>query len=65
MPASSGRNRARSGAIAAATWSSPNAAADATRTRGLGRAQAPASNAPAADPIARTTLNKPYVPALP
>lgn len=60
MAASSGRKAARSGAIAAVTWSSPNAAAESTRTRGRGRAYAPASSAPAADPIARTKLNRPY-----
>ncbi len=54
-----------SGAIAAAAWTSPNPAAARTRARRFGRAAAPATSAPAAEPIASAMLNRPYVPALP
>jgi len=59
MAASGTTNTAISGAAAAATWSSPNSAAEATMYLIRGRAAAPASSAPAADPIASTTLNRP------
>ena len=59
------RNTARSGARAAATWRRPNAAAESASMPGLGRAAAPADSAPAADPMARAMLNRPYVLALP
>jgi hypothetical protein len=65
MAASGSRNTAMSGATAAATCSSPNTAADATMTRVRGRAAAPASRAPAAEPIASTMLNRPYMLAPP
>src|SRR6516164_8845052 len=65
MAASKGRKTARSGASAAAACESPNTAAEAAMTRGLGWAPAAARSAPAADPIASTMLNRPYVLASP
>ena len=65
MPTSSDRKTAKSGAAAEAAWRSPNTAAEITMTWRGERVAAPASSAPATEPIARTMLNRPYVLALP
>ena len=59
IAASSARNTPMPGATAAAAWNSPNAAAESIRTRRLGWVVAPASSAPAPDPIAIMMLNRP------
>ena len=65
MAMSSTRNTAMSGAPAPAASKSPNAPAVSASVPSRERAPAPASSAPAADPIASMMLNRPYVLASP